>query len=53
MPSRVSVVMEAVVSTQSVNVPSGFGTVSSMLACGLVKFNFLRTPFRTISLFRS
>ncbi len=53
IPSRVSVVMEAVVSFHSVNVPFLFGTVSSMLACGFVKFNFLSRPSRTTSLFRS
>ena len=53
IPCRVRFWMEAVVSTQSVTVPSLFGTVSSMLACGFVKFNFLSRPCRTISLFRS
>ena len=43
IPSRVSVVTEAVVRIQSVTLPSLSGTVSSMLACGFVKFNFLST----------
>ena len=52
---RQRLVTEAVVNVQSVILPLTFlsGTVSSMLACGFVKFNFLSLPSRTTSLFRS
>ena len=53
IPCRVRFCTEAVVRIQSVVVPSGFGTVSSMLTCGFVKCSCLSVPCRTISLFRS